>query len=329
MTGLSGIRPVTSNGLVRPMLSLWRPEIEEWLRQRNIGWREDASNLDLSFARNRLRHETLPMLREAFNPNLDHSLTNIAILAQDEESYWRTSPDVVNAGEGPPRGPLILLARRLADSPPALARRQLRHAFERVKGDLRQIDFEHVEAVLAMARAGPGHNRTQLPGLDVIRSFDWIRIAAAGFDSALARDFQFAVRIPGSVGLPGGGKVTFELIGSETALEPYVRVGDELDWQTLLSICAPDRNNAGCHLLELRNWRPGDHYQPAGQIRDKKLKTLFQEERIPLWERRHWPVLTCGGEIVWARRFGPSEALASLPGLLPALRIAEIPEPYE
>ena len=329
LSGLSGIRPITSNGLVRPLLSSWRQEIEQWLRHRDIQWREDASNLDLSFARNRLRHQTLPMLREAFNPNLDRTLAKMAILAQDEESYWRTHPDTIDAGDGPPGGPLILLATALAEGPPALARRQLRHAFERVKGDLRQIDFEHVESVLAMARAGPGHNRAQLPGLDVIRSFDWIRIAATGFDGRIQRDFVVPVSIPGSVSLPTGGKVTFELIGSETALKPYVRVGEELDWQSLLSICAPDRDKAGCHLLELRNWRPGDHYQPAGQSRDKKLKTLFHEERIPLWERRHWPVLTCGGEIVWARRFGPAAALASRPGLLPALRISEILERNE
>src|SRR5207253_913225 len=66
LAGLSGIRPVTSNGLVRPLLEVWRPEVEEWLRERNISWREDASNRDLTYARNRLRHEILPLLREAF-----------------------------------------------------------------------------------------------------------------------------------------------------------------------------------------------------------------------------------------------------------------------
>ena len=207
-----------------------------------------------------------------------------------------------------------------------------------MKGDLRQIDYDHVETVLAMARAGPGHSRAQLPGLDVIRSFEWIRIAPVGFDRGAGRDFQVAVQVPGAVGLPRGGQVTFqligELIGSEAAVEPYARVGDELDWQGLLSICPPGtigedaigRDN-GCDLFELRNWRPGDHYHAAGQSHDKKLKTLFQEGRIPLWERRHWPVLTCQGEMVWSRRFGPAATLAGRFGCFPLLRIIEIPEP--
>src|ERR1700736_6246065 len=44
LAGLSGIRPITTDGFVRPLLSVWRPEVEAWLRERNIAWREDASN---------------------------------------------------------------------------------------------------------------------------------------------------------------------------------------------------------------------------------------------------------------------------------------------
>ena len=73
--------------------------------------------------------------------------------------------------------------------------------------------------------------------------------------------------------------------------------------------------------LEVRNWRPGDRYRPAGVAGEEKIKTLFQQARIPLWERRHWPVLTSGEEIVWARRFGPAAAYAANPGSGPVLRI--------
>jgi tRNA(Ile)-lysidine synthase len=68
LTGLAGILPVTREGLVRPLLATSRDEIECWLRERGIAWREDATNRDLRYARNRLRHEILPLLRDAFNP---------------------------------------------------------------------------------------------------------------------------------------------------------------------------------------------------------------------------------------------------------------------
>jgi tRNA(Ile)-lysidine synthase len=85
LAGLAGILPVTKEGLVRPLLELDRCEIEAWLRDRNITWREDATNQDRVYARNRLRHEVLPLLRETFNPRLDETLSNMAIVARDEE----------------------------------------------------------------------------------------------------------------------------------------------------------------------------------------------------------------------------------------------------
>jgi tRNA(Ile)-lysidine synthetase-like protein len=76
--------------------------------------------------------------------------------------------------------------------------------------------------------------------------------------------------------------------------------------------------------LELRNWRPGDHYQPVGTAAPEKIKTFFQEFQIPLWERRHWPVLTDGPSIVWARRFGPAIGFAAAPDCPVTLNVREM-----
>jgi tRNA(Ile)-lysidine synthase len=65
--------------------------------------------------------------------------------------------------------------------------------------------------------------------------------------------------------------------------------------------------------LELRNWRPGDQYQPVGHASEEKIKILFHQARVPLWERRNWPILTIGDHIVWARRFGPASSYAATP----------------
>jgi len=56
--------------------------------------------------------------------------------------------------------------------------------------------------------------------------------------------------------------------------------------------------------LLVRAWQPGDSYRPAGTARRKKLKTLFQEKRIPVRERPRTPVVVCGEEIVWVPRLG-------------------------
>ena len=64
--------------------------------------------------------------------------------------------------------------------------------------------------------------------------------------------------------------------------------------------------------LELRNWRPGDRYQPSGRTGSEKIKTLFQEFRVPLWERRSWPVIARGDSILWTRRFGVAHDFAAV-----------------
>ncbi|HLK22178.1 MAG TPA: tRNA lysidine(34) synthetase TilS [Bryobacteraceae bacterium] len=308
--GIAGILPVTKEGLVRPLLEIDRSEIEDWLRKRNIPWREDASNQDRSYARNRLRHEILPLLREAFNPNLDHTLANMATVARDEERYWQST---LPAPQSPIPNPQTLPLRELRE--PAVARRLIRAAIAAAKGDLRQIDFAHVERILEMARSPGGHDRAQLPGLDVIRSFEWIRLVPANASSAVP-DFSMPIQAPGSVELPGSGtRITLQVLEKSESPKAYATVGNELDWQRLTV--------AGGVLpsLELRNWRPGDQYQPQGQSKEQKIKNLFQDARIPLWERGYWPIITYNGIIVWTQKFGAAAEFAAGPCTRVVLRV--------
>jgi tRNA(Ile)-lysidine synthetase-like protein len=61
---------------------------------------------------------------------------------------------------------------------------------------------------------------------------------------------------------------------------------------------------------ELRAWRPGDRLE-LSPGRTVKLKELFQQARIPVWERKSWPVLASGSEVVWTRRFGVGAQFAA------------------
>jgi tRNA(Ile)-lysidine synthase len=323
LTGLAGILPTTGEGIVRPLLEIDRSEVEAWLRQHEIAWREDETNQDRTYARNRLRHEILPLLRENFNPQLDVALSNLATLAQGEESYWqsqlplRQSP-ITN------HQPLLLPASQLAAAPTAFARRLLRQAMEIVKGDLRGIEFAHIERTLEMARSLDGHDRFQAPGVDICRSFDWIRLAPATTPPDDAVDFSFALNVPGSVELPRSGtRITLQVLEKEAAkpgtTQPCATVVSELDWQRFSRV-------RGAPSLELRNWRPGDQYRRIGQSKPEKIKFFFQDARIPLWERGNWPIITYNETVIWARRFGAAAEFAPGPQTRTVLQIAETSE---
>jgi tRNA(Ile)-lysidine synthase len=88
--GLSGIHPVVrfpEGPVLRPLLATSRAEIEAYLGAVGQVWREDSSNRKLTFTRNRIRHELLPLL-EGWNPRLRDHLAQMADLARDEEAWW-------------------------------------------------------------------------------------------------------------------------------------------------------------------------------------------------------------------------------------------------
>lgn len=295
--GFSGIRPTTESGLIRPLLTLRRSDIRAWLNARNIPWREDTSNQDPAFQRNRIRLHTLPELSQ-FNPSLPEVLASTAVWAQAEEDYWtaeldRLEPQYLRAA------PELIFIEIGSFTPLAVAlqRRLLRRGIQRVRGSLRAIDFPHVEAIRKLMATREGSGRLQLPELDIYRSFDLLRIAPQRFDARIERNFSVPMEIPGETTVPA----------------PLLTIGMEL-------IARSGVYNSGENALDpakcpgalhLRNWRPGDQFErpdhPGAAV---KIKTLFQDFRVPLWERRTWPVIVMGDSIVWTRRFGPARQFA-------------------
>jgi tRNA(Ile)-lysidine synthase len=312
LTGLAGILPVTREGLIRPLLEIDRCEIEAWLRAHGVAWREDASNQDQAYARNRLRHEILPLLRAGFNPQLDAALAHLATLARDEESYWASElcgQEPIAKGQG-----LVLRVSELANVPVAVARRRLRHA-------LPGASFSLLERVLDMARSNCGHDRFQAPGIDICRSFDQIRIAPEGDPPDARRDFALVLPIPGSVELPGSStRIALQVLEKKAGASARATVVDELDWQRLVSVLGA---RGGTPSLVLRNWRAGDQYRPMGHSKPQKIKFFFQRARIPLWERSQWPIITYNETIVWARQCGVAAEFAPGPETRSVLKVVE------
>ncbi|HLX45092.1 MAG TPA: tRNA lysidine(34) synthetase TilS [Bryobacteraceae bacterium] len=288
LAGLAGVHPVTEDGFVRPLIQVTRADVLEFLNARGIEWREDRTNQEVRFARNRIRHGLLPELKRDWNPRLSQALAHLADLAYEEERWWgRNLPDLLTETGGGVEFP----ANELMNLDRSVARRLIRAAIARAKGDLRGIEFQHVERIVDIATG----RRLRLPGIDVTRSFDWIRIAAPGTTPAVE---PVEVMVPGSYATPDGtGQIQLEV--------------DE----TASAACANLKVDLAAR-IELRAWRPGDHYRPVGKSRDRKLTEMFQSARVPSWRRRLWPILEGDGKILWAKEFG---AAAGAP-----IRVSEI-----
>ena len=304
LTGLTGMRPVTKDRLIRPLLNLSRGEIRDWARREGIAWREDSSNADPRFARNRLRHEAIPALTRGFNPNLEGVLAGTAELARDEEDYWAQliEPIYSQITKRTHLG-LILQVSSLTGLHVAVRRRVIRRALADIRRNLRSIDLEHVEAVLAICSSTHGHDRVMNPGVDAFRSFETVLVARPRESDTNARHYRVDLKMSVPCELPfQAGFISLNRVSAGTpncdTFEKDHQISVEfadLDSRRVADTRGP---------LAVRNWEPGDELQRPGHRGAERVKSLFQEHRVLLWERRHWPVLVAGDEIVWVRRFG-------------------------
>ena len=192
--GLSGIAPTLEfpeGPILRPLLSTTRAEIEAYLHDLGQTWREDSTNRHLTYTRNRIRHELLPLL-ETWNPRLREHLTQMAEIARDEEAFWQTelsrvAPQILMqglpvrgggraAGTSPSRS-LAIDVTRFSPLDPALQRRLLRYAAEQLGA---APDFSATESLRTMALSGRAGQKLELAqGLRAERTHRELRLASA------------------------------------------------------------------------------------------------------------------------------------------------------
>jgi tRNA(Ile)-lysidine synthase len=286
--------------IIRPLLQIRRSELEAYLRSLDQPWREDATNLDLQFARNRVRHRLLPLMERELNPKIRELLAETAAIARAEEDYWAAEVFQLLARDwvAPAKGNLGHLAiAALCRHPLALQRRLLRAAAESL-GLL--LEFHHVEEVLALAQASPGaEKQLVLPGgWRMLRLRDRLCFEPPGMaEHVQNHDFTYSLPLPGEVAVPETGTVFQAVLGP---ISPE-QAGSAYDPACL----SPQ--------LQVRNWRAGDRFWPGHTRAPRKVKELLQERKVPPAQRRTWPVITgavSGREqIIWMRGFPPPQAL--------------------
>ena len=293
--GFSGIHPAIKfpeGRILRPLLGATRAEVEAYLRELGQGWREDSSNRHLSFTRNRIRHELLPLL-EGWNPRLREHLAQMAALARDEEAWWqgemvRLAPQyllpgrAVRGGGRAAGGGLALDVTRLAGLAPAVQRRLLRYAAEQLGA---APDFASTEALRALALTGRAGQKLELAqGLRAERTPREVRLAVGGMaafrENAAETVAGYGGSIPGEIVAPAFGlRLRIEIVNAEGK-------GRAAD------------SGLGARL---RNWRPGDRVRLRHSGGLRKVKEVLERMKVTGSRRALWPVLEVGGRIVWMK----------------------------
>ena len=285
--GLAGIYPILAEPrIIRPLLCISRAEVEAYLASLGQSWREDESNLDRRFLRNRVRHELMPLLEGQFNPNIRQVLSDLAELSRAEEEYW---DEAVERHLSARAGSQELSLAGFAQVPLALQRRVLKR-FAESRGPA--LDFAHVEMLRRCASSEV--RKAELPGGRLaVNTQGFLKLCAPQPQSP--RDYRYVLPVPGEVEIAELGLTLRAVIVPEA----FAR---ELPPGALLNrdLIGPE--------LTVRNWQPGDRFHPAHHRSEEKLKRLFADERIPAEQRATLPLALHDDDIVWAQGFPVASA---------------------
>src|SRR3989338_5072027 len=173
-TGLLGLgamalkRPLEDRWLIRPLLGIWRSEVIAYVRRRGAAFREDSTNRDRRFLRNRIRHELLPLLARDYNPNIKGALAQLAEQSRTDydfldEEAGRSWKRTVKSANGDGRTLAISVAAFLRQ-PQALQRQLMRRAIQRVKGEPGRLEYRHWLEAERLFRERPSGTLLDLPG---------------------------------------------------------------------------------------------------------------------------------------------------------------------
>jgi tRNA(Ile)-lysidine synthase len=268
--------------LVRPLLSVTRGEVRDYLRARGLEWREDPSNADRRFARARVRHDVLDALRE-LSPAAERTIAETARQLRDEAVVLEAAVNDALKELGP--GPSIALDA-LREHPPALQRLILRTLAERASGpppEPRALSRREADEILALG----GHGTKSLDlggGLRAVAEYGTLRFT---------RSPDAEPPAPVELAVPGHARF------GEWELEARVDgFGD---------VSVTDVGSA----VTVRAWRDGDRMRPAGLGGSKSLQDLFTDRKVPRALRRTLPVVEARGEIVWVAGVAVDERFAA------------------
>jgi tRNA(Ile)-lysidine synthase len=278
-SGLRGLRGIAAraNGRLRPLRAFSRAQIRTYAEEQGLGWREDPSNAQPVYLRNRIRHELRPLLVELFGEEGPKRLGEFARRATDEldcleDVAERLTAELCLQSEA---GCISMERPAFIALPFALRLHILRGLLERIQPEAADQRWNEVAFRRVLDFVGDGQPGKQMPlpggGVLHLSSREWA-LEAPAFGDQISTFTLFADSLPANPGM-------LNLDGEQSALFDADRVRFP---------------------LILRPVEPGDRIRPAGMTGHKRLAELLREQGVPSRKRSSALVVEDADEIIWA-----------------------------
>ena len=284
IAGLSTMEPVREffegRYLIRPLLWTRKTEIEEWLKQKNISWREDKTNQEDIYTRNRIRHHVLPELTAVNNRAVEHmgktaeQLSEVCSYLKEEENciYDRVSKQQENG--------IHISVSLLKKQHSYMQKSILYRCICDLSQGRKDISSSHVKILLNLMDGATGREAHLINGIRASRQYDSLILVREGAETA---DYL--------------EKREKDLLNQlELVMKKYPYTGGEISKNeyTKQFDCAKIHSK-----LCLRVWQEGDYLYLKEDGGKKKLNRYFIDNKIPSDKRKQIPLLADGNHILW------------------------------
>ena len=278
LTGLTGMAPVREN-ICRPLLFCSREEVEHYCLENGLEWREDASNQEDKYTRNKLRLQVLPVLEEINPKAVEHIAETAELLALEEDFLEQQTAACYETVKRKGGEEEVCLDRKLLlELHPAMKKRVLRKAMtEFLSADLSQVQIEALEDLL---QKETGKKRDFPEGISAENRYDVLVLSKKG---EKADGYCYPLPLGERTAIPEAG------IFITVWLSERQENGENME-------CFDHDKVKG--ELFCRTRKTGDLIRL--QKGRKKIKELYIDEKVPRGERERLPLIAAGDEILWA-----------------------------
>ncbi|MDF0644045.1 MAG: tRNA lysidine(34) synthetase TilS [Nitrospira sp.] len=296
LTGLAGMPSIRDSIVIRPLLSVTRVQILDYLKQEKLRYRQDSSNATDRYRRNRIRHELMPTLRR-LSPKVVALLRQSGELLREDERYLDQVTREHLSGLLKPQsgGRFLVDGRAFALLHPALQRRVLRMLLRNLEDSQQAPSVRVVETARRFLLSGRRPVCVPYRNVHLRRRGEWFDIGHGKHpETGIAgpEQVEVPIAVPSVVSWAGTNTQFHVQLLSRQEVEPFLRT-------KMPNEAVFDADLVGAPLV-LRGWRPGDRFRPAGMKgKSKKLQDLFTDLKLPRDRRNTLPVLAAPEGIVW------------------------------
>ena len=261
--------------LIRPVLNSTRAELVAYCRAEGIAWREDATNIDTRHQRNWIRHEVMPLLREA-NPSVTDALARLASISAEQDDYLQQTVEQQFREHAIISKAWVWLPRGVYSGwHPAMQKRALIYARGIVNAES-EPNFERIQAAAALAQTPEGGVAELGGGIQLEIDSGWLSISHSSA--------SWSPPFTGYWMAYSGGNLTLKQLPAS----------GEIHHLQLIKIKVPHDS-----VINVRTRRGGDRVYPSSLTgKSQKLKDWLINRKVARQLRDHLPIIEAGNQIV-------------------------------